>query len=602
MTRRRATPYALLAPGLLWLGLFFVVPMYFMGVISLERGSLETGFRFTWELSNFTDSISEYETQFLRSFAYAGIATALALVIAYPLAYAIAFRAGRWKTLLLFAVIAPFFTTYLIRTLAWQTILSDESPTVDFLRAVGIVPDGGRVLDTSPSVIAGLTYNFLPLMILPLYANLERLDHRLIEAAKDLYASAAKAFWRVTLPLSAPGIVAGVLLTFIPAAGDYINATFLGGPNQAMIGNVIQGQYLELRNYPVAAALSFLLMVVILAAVVLYFRFAGTGALMGDESRTSLGSTGGRSRPVIAGRSRAIRWLRERALNLYAGIAVAYMLVPVAVIAVFSFNDPAGSFNVTWQGFTLEHWADPFGQVELTDALVTSLELATVSTAIATVIGTLLALALVRHRFFGRRAANVLLVVPLATPEVVIGAALLSMFVYLGVSRGFTTLVIAHVMFSISFVAIVVRSRLIGLDREIEEAAADLGAGPVSTFRTITLPLLAPGVLAGALLAFVLSLDDFVISNFNSGTTITFPLYIFGASQRGIPVEVNVLATILFAVTVIAIALVIWQQRRAQERAAPTGSPPTRSQPRSAEIASAARRTASTSSSTRSAS
>jgi spermidine/putrescine transport system permease protein len=269
---------------------------------------------------------------------------------------------------------------------------------------------------------------------------------------------------------------------------------------------------------------------------------------------------------------------------------------------VFSFNDPAGSFNVTWQGFTLEHWADPFGQVELTDALVTSLELATVSTAIATVIGTLLALALVRHRFFGRRAANVLLVVPLATPEVVIGAALLSMFVYLGVSRGFTTLVIAHVMFSISFVAIVVRSRLIGLDREIEEAAADLGAGPVSTFRTITLPLLAPGVLAGALLAFVLSLDDFVISNFNSGTTITFPLYIFGASQRGIPVEVNVLATILFAVTVIAIALVIWQQRRAQERAAPTGSPPTRSQPRSAEIASAARRTASTSSSTRSAS
>jgi len=232
VTRRILTPYALLAPGLLWLGLFFVVPMYFMGVISLERGTLETGFRFTWELSNFTDSVSEYQTQFLRSFAYAGVATALALVIAYPLAYAIAFRAGRWKNLLLFAVIAPFFTTYLIRTLAWQTILSDESPTVDFLRAVGIVADGGRVLDTSPSVIAGLTYNFLPLMILPLYANLERLDHRLIEAAKDLYASAAKAFWRVTLPLSAPGIVAGVLLTFIPAVGDYINATFLGGPTR----------------------------------------------------------------------------------------------------------------------------------------------------------------------------------------------------------------------------------------------------------------------------------------------------------------------------------------------------------------------------------
>ena len=172
-------------------------------------------------------------------------------------------------------MIAPFFTTYLIRTLAWQTILSDQSPMVDFLRTIGLISEHGRVLDTSASVIAGLTYNFLPFMILPIYASLERLDRRLVEAAKDLYASSAQAFRRVTLPLSVPGVVAGMLLTFIPAVGDYVNAYFLGGPNQAMIGNVIQGQYLQLADYPIAAALSFVLMALIMIVVVVYLGFAG---------------------------------------------------------------------------------------------------------------------------------------------------------------------------------------------------------------------------------------------------------------------------------------------------------------------------------------
>jgi spermidine/putrescine transport system permease protein len=565
---RRLSLLGLLGPGLLWLLVFFVVPMYFMGVISLETGSLEDGFRFAWQFSNFTDAISDYREQFVRSFAYGAAATALALVIAYPLAYAIAFRAGRFKYLFLFAVIAPFFTTYLIRTLAWQTILFDESPVVDSLRAVGVLGDGGRVLDTPASVVAGLTYNFLPFMILPIYASLERLDRRMIEAARDLYASSRAAFWRVTLPLSAPGIVAGVLLTFIPAVGDYVNAFFLGGPNQAMIGNAIQGQYLQLADYPTASALSFVLMALLLAVVVIYFLFAGSGALMGDDESTVLGgSSAAPSREP--GTRGPIGWLRRNAVVIYAALAVAYMLIPIAVIAVFSFNDPQGNFNLSWEGFTLDYWKDPFAQSDLTDAMVTSLELAALSTAIATAIGTLMALALVRRRFFGRRAANLLIVVPMATPEVVIGAALLSMFVYVGFARGFETLLVAHVMFSISFVVIVVRSRLIGFDRSVEDAAADLGAGPLATFRTVTLPLIAPAILAAALLAFVLSIDDFVISNFNSGTTVTFPLYIFGAAQRGIPVEVNVLATMLFAATVIAMLFTVWQQRRAERLSRP---------------------------------
>ena len=284
--RRRLVPYFLLGPGLIWLILFFVVPMYFMGRLSLEQGTVTGGdFQFTWQFSNFTDALSNYDTQFVRSFYYGGVATLLALAIGYPLAYMIAFRSGRFKNALLFAVIAPFFTTYLIRTLAWQTILNDTGVVVDTMKTLGLVANDGRLLDTPGSVIAGLTYNFLPFMILPIYASLERIDESLIEAAKDLYASARSAFWRVTLPISAPGIVAGVLLTFIPAVGDYINADFLGSQNQAMIGNVIQSRYLVILDYPSAAALSFVLMALILAAVVIYIRFAGSEALMGEEAR-----------------------------------------------------------------------------------------------------------------------------------------------------------------------------------------------------------------------------------------------------------------------------------------------------------------------------
>jgi spermidine/putrescine transport system permease protein len=262
-------------------------------------------------------------------------------------------------------------------------------------------------------------------------------------------------------------------------------------------------------------------------------------------------------------------WLRRHALQIFAGLAVLYLLVPIIVIAVFSFGaTPKDKLTFGLDnGFTTEYWRTAFSVPQLNDALRTSLELAALATAISTVIGTLMAIALVRHRFRGRRATNLLIVIPMATPEVVIGAALLSMFVYATVATGFTTLLIAHVMFSISFVVVVVRSRLIGFDRHLEEAAADLGATPLATFRYVTLPLLAPGILAAALLAFSLSIDDFVISNFNAGPTETFPLYVYGVSLRGIPVQVNVLATMIFILLVVAVTLVLLQQRRAERMA-----------------------------------
>jgi spermidine/putrescine transport system permease protein len=265
-----------------------------------------------------------------------------------------------------------------------------------------------------------------------------------------------------------------------------------------------------------------------------------------------------------------MRWLRRNALRIYAGLAVLYMLIPIGVIAVFSFAEtPKDKLNFAISnGFTLEYWQHAFALEQLNDALRTSLELAALATLISTAIGTLMALALVRYDFFGRRASNLLIILPMATPEIVMGASLLSLFIFYSAPLGFTTLLIAHVMFCISFVVIVVRSRLIGFDRSLEEAARDLGATPLQTFRYVTLPLILPGVFAAALLAFALSIDDFVISNFNSGTTVTFPLYVYGVALRGIPVQVNAIATMLFIVTAVAILLVIWQQRRAERMAA----------------------------------
>ena len=278
---RGLTPYLLLAPGVLFLAVFFVVPLGFLAYQSLQSGNFDIGYTFTWSWSNYWDALHNYKAQFIRSLEYAGIATLLALVISYPVAYWIAFRGGRWKNLLLLFIVAPFFVTYLIRTLAWETILSDNGFVVQTLQHLHVLGPSGRLLATSTAVVTGITYNFLPFMALPLYVSLEQIDGRLIEAAEDLYASKLQAFLRVTFPLSLPGVVAGTLLTFIPAAGDFINAQLLGSPDNHMIGNVIQSKFLELTDYPAAAAMSFILMAAILVAVFVYARLVGTEQLTG---------------------------------------------------------------------------------------------------------------------------------------------------------------------------------------------------------------------------------------------------------------------------------------------------------------------------------
>jgi spermidine/putrescine transport system permease protein len=281
MTRRvrQLAPYLFLVPGGAWLILFFVVPMIVMASVSLQEGSLETGFRLTWNVGVYGEIFSQWSLQFGRSIAYAIIVTALTLVIGYPMAYTIATRGGRAKNILLLVVILPFFTAFIIRTLSWKLILADNGFLLGSLKEIGLLDPGFHVLASPLAVIGGLTYNFLPFMILPLYVALEKIDPHLAEAATDLYASRRQAFLSVTLPLSMPGVFAGSLLVFIPAVGDFINADILGSRDTTMIGNVIQRLFINTNAYPEAAALGFVLMAAVLVLVAIYARVVGAQEL-----------------------------------------------------------------------------------------------------------------------------------------------------------------------------------------------------------------------------------------------------------------------------------------------------------------------------------
>ncbi|HWT95254.1 MAG TPA: ABC transporter permease [Solirubrobacteraceae bacterium] len=260
---------------------------------------------------------------------------------------------------------------------------------------------------------------------------------------------------------------------------------------------------------------------------------------------------------------------RNWALGAWSVLALVYLFIPIAIVVLYSFNDPKGRYNITWEGFTLDHWLHPFQVEGLQEALTNSLLIALLATALAIVLGTLMALALVRYGFKGRGAANLFIFLPLATPEVVLGAALLGLFITMGVATGFATILIAHTMFSVSYVVVTIRARLQGLDTHLEEAAMDLGANEWTAFRKVTLPIIAPGIAAAALLSFALSVDDFVITNFTAGQTSTFPLFIWGAARQGVPAEVNVLATALLLAVLVLMALnVLWQRRKARSEAA----------------------------------
>jgi spermidine/putrescine transport system permease protein len=278
--RKRLVPYLLILPGGLWLAIFFVVPMVILITLSLQSGNYEEGFKLTWRWANFSDALSLYHTQLVRSLAFALVVTALTLLLSYPMAYWIAFYGGTRKSSYLFLLLLPFFVSFVIRTAAWKFILTDQGILLGPLKHVHLLPASFHLLATPYAVIGGLTYNFLPFMALPLYVALERIDRTLVEAANDLYANRAQSFLRVILPLSIPGVFAGILLTFVPTAADFVNASILGGTNTTMIGSIIQTQYLTFNDYPVASALSFIVMAALLLGVFAYARALGTAEVL----------------------------------------------------------------------------------------------------------------------------------------------------------------------------------------------------------------------------------------------------------------------------------------------------------------------------------
>jgi len=276
---KRLAPYFLILPGGLWLLIFFLIPILFMASMSLQTGSLEGGFRLTWHFGRYAEVLKQYRPQFIRSFVFGVISTGIALVVAYPVAYWIAFRGGKYKTTFLFLLLLPFFVSFVIRTLAWQFILADDGIVLGTLKNWHLLPQGFHLLATRMAVISGIAYNYLPFMALPLYVSLERIDRRVVEAAGDLYASKRDVFRRVIFPLSIPGVFAGILLTFVPAVGDYVNQQILGGTNTTMIGTIIQQEFLQNFHYPVAAALSFILMAILLIGIFAYAKVLGARSI-----------------------------------------------------------------------------------------------------------------------------------------------------------------------------------------------------------------------------------------------------------------------------------------------------------------------------------
>ena len=567
---KRIIPYLLLAPGLLWLAVFYVVPGFQMFVTSLWSGTLETGYEFALSnVSNYTAALARFAPQFIRSIIYGGAATILTFAISYPLAYTIAFRGGRYKNLLLFLVVAPFFTSFLLRTLSWKIILGDTGILLGPLKALGILPDEFRVLATPVAVIFGITYNFLPFMTLPIYVSLEKIDRRLVEAAEDLFATSIGAFRRITLPLSLPGApdvhpgdgrLRQRRVARQPGYDDdrERHPESVPDPEQLPDGVGIElpvdGRHPRRGGHLCQAARD--------------RRTDGRRRLMATIAVTA------RTRPSGTISERFVRFWNRYLLFIYTGFAVLYLMLPVAVMALFSFNDPAGKSNFVWQGFTLDAWQNIFEVAGLQSAVTISLGIAFVSTAVATALGTLIALALARHDFRGRSGTNLFIFLPMATPEIVLGASLLTLFVAIGAPPffplSFITILIAHIMFNISFVVVTVRARLAGFPTHLEEAAMDLGANELTTFRKVTFPLILPGIMAAALLAFSLSIDDFVITNFTSGGTVTFPMFIYAKARIGIPPQVNVVGTIIFltAVGLVAFSTLLSRRRTMRDEAA----------------------------------
>ncbi len=554
MTRGRVLVY--LVP-FLWLALFFLLPFVFVLKISLAQSVIAQppytplvehtpdGLSVLATLNNYRAMAMDrlYLVSYLTSLRIAFVSTVFCLLIGYPMAYAIARARGRTHLVLLMLVILPFWTSFLIRVYAWKVLLQGGGLINSILMALGIVDHPLAMLYTEGAVYVGIVYSYLPFMILPLYAALARLDYSVVEAALDLGCRPWQAFAKVTLPLSAPGILAGSLLVFIPAVGEFVIPELLGGPDSIMIGRVLWNEFFANRDWPLASAVAIVMLLILVAPI---------AALQNSPPGSCV-------KPM------------RRSVTLISLVAFGYafLYLPILTLVAYSFN--ASERVMIWQGFSTRWYGALMHDQQILAAAWLSFRIALVNATAATVLGLLAGYVMVRFgRFRTRTLFSAMLAAPLVVPDVITGLSLLMLFIALESligwpgSRGATTIAIAHITFCTAYVAVVVQSRLGQLDPALEEAAMDLGARPVRTFLLITVPLLVPALLAGWLLSFTLSIDDLVIASFVSGPgASTLPMVIFSKVRLGLSPEINALATLLIAAVLagVSVAMAVGARR-----------------------------------------
>ena len=651
-------------PSAIYLLIFFVLPLLLVVVMSLlSRGANPSEYKFPITLSNYTAVLEDpIRTILLRSIWIALLTTFICLLIGYPLAFFIGTRRAAWaRNLALFLVILPFWTNFLVRTYAWQIILGrrgvlnellmsleDQAPFGSIFEFFGIdIPI--NILGTEFAVLLGLVYGFLPFMVLPIYANVERFNFHLVEAGHDLGASDWRVFRRIVLPLTMPGVVAGSILVFIPAIGAFVTPALLGGTSGFMIGNLITRQFNAAGgSWPLGSGSSIVIMALVMVALYLYFAFADEERMQRSSDRSArywnlglwsvvfivvanllrgllgLGwplalvitgvvsaaiylanwlpaqrATQNRASPsdeiFVSSHHSPAKIQRDRLFRRFGRVfmwivptlGVIFLWLPIILLVVYSFNASRRAGG-RWEGFSTQWYSKLFEGVtgtgsefstdQLLESVQTTLVVSITATIIATVLGTMIAMAMVRGRFAGKRTLDGLLYLPVVIPDITMGIALVVFFKFMfdGVEKivgtryfpSMFTVVIAHVAFNISYVAIVVRARLSDMNPRLEEAARDLGANEWRTFWRVTYPLLVPGIVAAALLAFTLSLDDFVVTFFAGGaTTTTLTVYVFSLVRRGVSPEINAVSTLMILASTALILVSLLLQGRNASRA-----------------------------------
>lgn len=543
-TRSLLERLTLLGPGLIYLTLLVAVPVALVTSYTLFQRGRFGGIVYEASLDNFSRALDPiYRAVLVDSVVVAGAATLIALVIGYPVAYAIALMSPRWRLVCLVLVVIPFWTNFLIRTYAWIVLLNSQGVVNDGLIGLGLIEDRVGLLYTQGAVIAGLVYAYLPLMVLPIYASVARLDPELNEAAANLGAGRMRAFRDVTLPMTLPGVITGCIFVFVPSLGNFVVPELLGGGKTVLVGNLVRDQFLEARDWPFGATLALVMIVLLVALFAVQSLVARRYAV-----------------PMRAGGPPARRpgWLR-----LPLVVCFLFLYIPILTLVVMSFNASDSPYD--FSGFSFEWYGELLGDSELLEALRNTLVVAFGATAIATVLGTLLAIGLARY--VRSTALDAYSMAPAILPDLVLAIGMLAMFSAIGFSLGLSTVLLAHAAFGTAFVVAVVRTRLVQLDPSVEEASQDLGAGFVTTLVRVTLPAIAPAVLAGALLTFTLSLDEFVIAFFTNGpTTPTLPIAIYSRVRFGVTPEINALATVLLTASVVVVVFAAWVLRGAAAR------------------------------------